>query len=252
MRPRPAVAATLTHIGDKLLRRLTGRIPAEIRRTSRVRLERVKRARWGNLRRSEPFSAYYGFERGTPIDRFYIERFLAEHAQDIQGTVLEVGTARYAQAFSSPREVEIVDNDKTNSDATIVADLSERDSLPFGRFDCFILTQTLQLVEDLDEAIRNAWQSLASGGVLLITVPGITRADPKHTSIDRWRVTPAGLDTLLARACPQARRKVVGYGNLISAVGFLMGLAAEELEETELTAEDPHFIVSVCARVEKP
>ena len=114
-----------------------------------------------------------------------------------------MGQARYARAFpdSSPEDVEIVDIDPSNADATIVADLSEPNSLPANRFDCFILTQTLQLVSDLEAALENAWQSLTSGGVLLITLPGITRADPEHTGGDRWRVTPAGLDTLLARTC---------------------------------------------------
>jgi SAM-dependent methyltransferase len=189
----------MTIIGGEVLSRLKARIPLAARRSIRARVERLNGARWGNLRRFEPFSSYWGFERGTPIDRFYIERFLAERAGDIRGRVLEVGHARYARAFSSPREVEIVDNDPTNTEATIVADLSKRASLPADRFDCFILTQTLQLVGDLEEALENAWQSLASGGVLLITLPGITRGDPDHTSIDRWRVTPAGLDTLLAR-----------------------------------------------------
>lgn len=241
----------MTIIGSELLRRLKAHIPLETRRSTRARVERLNRAHWGNLRRFEPFSGYYGFERGTPIDRFYIEHFLAEHAEDIRGRVLEVGHARYARAFSSPREAEIVDNDPTNTDATIVADLSERDSLPAERFDCFILTQTLQLVGDLEGALENAWQSLAGGGVLLITLPGITRGDPQHVSIDRWRVTPSGLDTLLARTCSTARREVVGYGNLISAIAFLMGLAAEELDRSELAVTDPHFTVSVCARVER-
>jgi len=241
----------LTIIDSDLLRWLRSRISAAARGAAREKVERLKRPRWGNLRRLEPFSGYYGFERGTPVDRFYIERFLAGHAADIRGRVLEVGQARYAHAFSSPAEVEIVDNDKTNSEATIVADLSVRDSLPSGRFDCFILTQTLQLVGDLDVAMENAWQSLARGGVLLMTMPGITRADPELARVDRWRVTPTGLETLLARSCPDARREVFGYGNLISAVAFLMGLAAEELDESELTATDPHFTVAVCARVEK-
>ena len=30
--------------------------------------------RWGNLRRTVPFSSTYGFERGTPIDRHYLHR----------------------------------------------------------------------------------------------------------------------------------------------------------------------------------
>jgi len=238
---------------SELLRRLKSTIPPETRRTIRARVARLDRARWGNLRRFEPFSDHYGFERGTPVDRFYIERFLAEHARDIRGKVLEVGQAHYARAFpgSSPGEVDIVDNDETNSVATIIADLSEGNSLPSGRFDCFILTQTLQLVADLEGALQNAWQCLAGGGVLLISMPAITRTDAEYASTDRWRVTPSGLETLLAGTCSGARREVVGYGNLTSAVAFLMGLAAEELEDSELTASDPYFAVSVCARVEK-
>jgi len=228
-------------------------MPPRARSAVRRRLTRINRPRWGNLRRREPFSGCYGFDRGTPVDRIYIERFLAERARDIRGNVLEVGHAHYARAFreSTPARVEIVDIDTSNAEATIVADLSEPNSLPPGRFDCFILTQTLQLVADLDEAVRNAWQSLASGGVLLISVPGITRSDPVYVTADRWRLTPSGLDTLLARTCADERREVVGYGNLTSAMAFLLGLAAEELEEAELNEADPHFTVSVCARVEK-
>ena len=54
---------------------------------------------------------------------------------------------------------------RATPEATIVADLSEPNSLPANRFDCFILTQTLQLVADLEAALENAWQSLTSGGV---------------------------------------------------------------------------------------
>jgi len=238
---------------NNFLQGLKSRVPLRARTAVRRRLTRLNRPRWGDLRRREPFSSCYGFDRGTPVDRFYIERFLAEHASDIRGNVLEVGHAHYANAFrdSIPARVEIVDVDPTNVEATIVADLSEADSLPSDRFDSFILTQTLQLVADPEAALQNAWQSLTRGGVLLISVPGITRADPDHVAADRWRFTPAGLDTLLARACPDGRREVVDYGNLIGAVAFLMGLAAEELKESELTATDAHFTVSVCARVQR-
>jgi SAM-dependent methyltransferase len=243
----------LTAASSNLLRRLTSRVPVRTKAAVKRRLTRLNRPRWGDLRRREPFSSYYGFERGTPVDRFYIERFLAERARDIRGNVLEVGNARYARAFrdAAPTSVEIVDVDPTNEEATIVAELSQVDSLPGGRFDCFILTQTLQLVADVDAALLNAWQSLANGGVLLISVPGITRADSDNVEADRWRFTAAGLDTLLARTCLGGRREVVGYGNLTSAVAFLMGLAAEELKEHELTPTDPHFTVSVCARVRR-
>ncbi len=42
---------------------------------------------FGDLRRLTPVSKEFGFERGLPIDRYYIEKFLAEHTSDIQGRV---------------------------------------------------------------------------------------------------------------------------------------------------------------------
>ena len=46
--------------------------------------------RWGNLRRVRPFSASYGFDRGTPVDRYYLDAFLQSHWTLITGRVLEV------------------------------------------------------------------------------------------------------------------------------------------------------------------
>jgi SAM-dependent methyltransferase len=243
----------MTFVGRKLLGPLGSRVSVRARVAVRRRVTRLNRPRWGNLRRRDPFSAYYGFDRGTPVDRFYIERFLAERARDIRGNVLEVGNARYARAFSgsAAARVEIVDKDAHNPEATILADLSEPSSLPAAGFDCVILTQTLQLVADVDAALHNVWQGLAYGGVLLVSVPGITRSDPADLTADRWRFTASGLETLLARACPIGHREVIGYGNLTSAVAFLLGLAGEELAEPELTKTDPHFPVVVCARAQK-
>src|SRR2546430_15816546 len=60
-----------------------------------------RRARWGNLRRLEPLSETFGWDRGTPIDRVYIEQFLSSHAADIDGRVLEVKDARYTERFGA-------------------------------------------------------------------------------------------------------------------------------------------------------
>ena len=43
----------------------------------------VGRVRFGSLRRLKPISAECGSERGRPIDRYYIEQFMAENAEDI-------------------------------------------------------------------------------------------------------------------------------------------------------------------------
>src|SRR5437762_5517842 len=46
------------------------------------------------LRRTSPISRLYGADRGTVIDRYYIENFLARHANDVRGVVLEIQAFR--------------------------------------------------------------------------------------------------------------------------------------------------------------
>src|SRR3712207_5592488 len=43
---------------------------------------------FGDLRRTRPLSAQWGFDRGLPIDRYYIEGFLSANAADVGGCVL--------------------------------------------------------------------------------------------------------------------------------------------------------------------
>jgi SAM-dependent methyltransferase len=211
-----------------------------------------RRARWGNLRRREPFSDTFGWDRGTPIDRVYIEQFLAGHRDDIDGRVLEVKDARYTERFGVGNAITsvIVDVDADNPQATIVADLCAPDSLPAESFDCFILVQTVHLLADPFTAVDNAWRSLAPGGVLLITVPTVSRSSRSWP--DYWRWTPDGLQTFLASRMPGANIEVEGYGSLVTCVAFLLGLATKELTADELSARDKAFTLLASARVQKP
>jgi hypothetical protein len=54
---------------------------------------------FGSLRRTEPISRDFGFVRGGPVDRYYIEGFLSRHAGDIAGRVLEIGDDTYTRRF---------------------------------------------------------------------------------------------------------------------------------------------------------
>jgi hypothetical protein len=86
----------------------------------------------------EPLSDHYGFDRGTPLDRRYIDAFLASHRDAIRGSVLEVQDNAYTTAFGADRvsTSTVVDVDDTNQRATLVADLSEPGSLPADAYDC--------------------------------------------------------------------------------------------------------------------
>src|SRR6266850_2177138 len=55
--------------------------------------------RWGNLRRVRPFSEHFGFERGTPVDRYYVHKFLDRHRHLITGRVLEIQAPDYARRY---------------------------------------------------------------------------------------------------------------------------------------------------------
>jgi SAM-dependent methyltransferase len=210
--------------------------------------------RWGSFRRLTPISRNFGFERGQPIDRYYIERFLADHSPDIHGDVLEIKDSTYTRLYGADRvaSVTVLDIDPSNREATMVGDLTKSDDLPRSTFDCIVLTQTLQLLFDLPSAVTNLFQSLKPGGVLLATVPGISRIGSKESDCWCWFFTANSVRRLFEREFPSESLKVLTCGNVLAAVSFLHGLAVQELQPKELDFRDGHFPVLIAIRAEKP
>lgn len=211
-------------------------------------------ARWGNLRRLEPYSPSFGFDRGTPIDRFYMARFFSQHTDAFRGTAGEVADSTFLDKFGRDQISErfIIDIDPTNTDATMVADVSTPGSLPTARFDCLVIAQTLQYVANPEQAVEHCFEAVRPGGALFLVVPALTQHDA-HEPLegDYWRFWPAGVVHMLRRACPGAVHTVAGYGNLVTAIAFLQGLSAEELTDQELAHQDPRYPIVICARVDK-
>lgn len=200
------------------------------------------------LARGKPISHRWGWDRGQPVDRHYIEQFLAEHSADIHGRVLEVKSADYARRFGSELErIDVLDIDGENPAATVVADLGSGEGIPEAAFDCFVLTQTLQYVYDVRAAVRHAARLLAPGGVLLATVPGISRSSPDEL----WRFTPAACRELAAQEFGDGEAIVRGYGNALTAAAFVAGLAAEELSPVRLAEHDERFPLLIAFRAVK-
>jgi SAM-dependent methyltransferase len=215
-------------------------------------LRRISRpAVLGTLRRTEPLSAVWGFDRGNAVDRFYIESFLKEYRQDIVGRTLEVQDSWYTKLYGTGvTQPDVLDIDSSNQRATLIADLSAADLLPSDAFDCFILTQTLQYIYDTRAAIRHGHRILRPGGVLLATLPSVSRIDP-DSRIDCWRYTPDSCSLLFAEAFGRENTMVRSYGNVLACVAFLMGMAAEELSRKELETNDEAFPLIVGVRAVK-
>ena len=220
----------------------------------RRRLQRLRRPAWlGSLRRTTPLSDHWGRDRGTPVDRYYIERFLAAERGAIRGRVLEVMNAEYTDRFGAAVErSDVLDIDSSNASATIVADLAAADDIPSELFDCFVLTQTLQYVYDLEAAVGHAHRILRPGGTLLCTVPTVSRIARRTLETEYWRLTALTCERLFGDAFADGRVDVRAHGNVLTAVAFLVGMAAEELSSRELDLVDPFFPVLVTVRATKP
>lgn len=212
-------------------------------------------ARLGNLRRLTPFSRDFGYDRGRPIDRYYIEKFLQEHQQDVQGRVLEIADDTYTCQFGGGRvrQSDVLHVSPTEAKATIIGDLVEADHIPSNAFDCIILTQTLQVIYDVRAVIQTVYRILKPGGVLLTTFPGLSPIS--RYDMDRWGYywgfTSLSALRLFEEAFPKEGIQVQTYGNVLTATAFLYGMATEEMKQTEMEYADPDYEVIIAIRARK-
>ena len=222
-----------------------------IRQTRRPRVGAVD---FGDLSSLEPISRDWGFDRGTPVDRFYIEQFLDSHAADIRGRVLEVADNAYTLRFGRERVThsDILQPVPGDPRATIIADLGTGEGVPERLFDCVICTQTIQLIYDVRMAVASLHRMLRPHGVLLLSAPGISqisREDMERTG-DYWRFTTASLAKLLGEHFGSGA-VVESAGNVFAATALLQGMAVEDLDPEFLRTIDPQFQMLLLARAER-
>lgn len=217
-----------------------------------VRLGRLRR-----LWRTTPIHPEFGCYYGTPVDRIYIERFLAENCRDIRGTVLEIGEDTYTRRHGSGvvSRSEVLHAIPGNPAATIVADLQDAPHIESERFDCIILTQTLQCIYDYRAALRTLHRILKPGGVLLATFPGvahqISREERPYWG-DYWRWTSLAAERMFGEFFPPANLRLRARGNVLIAVALLHGLVVEELRSADFEYDDPDYEVCIAVRALKP
>jgi SAM-dependent methyltransferase len=219
-----------------------------------VRTLQRLRGRPGNPARISPVSRTFGFDRGTPVDRRYIEKFLATNGRYIRGRVLEIEDDTYTRRFGGDRvkRTDVLHVDAGSRLATIVGDLQDPECLTPECFDCIIFTQTLHLLFDVRAGIATLHRSLKPGGTLLMTVPGISQVDSSGEwgSSWYWSLTEHSVRRLLEEQF-ETDVEVSARGNVFAATAFLYGLAAEELSPGDMELSDPSYPVIIAARATK-
>jgi len=164
-----------------------------------------------------------------------------------------VGDALYSERFGTGiTQQDILHVSETNPNATIIGDLAEPGTLPERTFDCIVLLQTLHLIYDMPTAVGELHRALKPGGILLLTVPGISLVDPgEWHDTWYWSVTPQAARRLFSEEFGPANVEVEFDGNAYSATCFLQGLAVEELDPAKLKPRDPAYPVTVAVRAQR-
>lgn len=200
-----------------------------------------------------PVSRYFGYDRGTPIDRYYINNFLKSNQQVITGTVLEIAESTYSKKYGvnvSNYEVFHVTDDSPN--ATIIGDLTDLNSIPENKIDCFICTQTFNFIYDFKAAIMGTYQLLKSGGILLATVAGISQISKYDMDRwgDYWRFTTLSVKKVFGEVFGDGNIQIDFYGNCFAAMNFLRGISVEELSIEKLDVKDADYplVITVIAK----
>jgi len=237
----------MTAASSERLRALAG---PRLTLVGRCLLRGLPLPRWGNLRRVRPFSASYGFDRGTPIDRYYLDAFLRGNQRLITGRVLEVQLPSYTRRFGhGVQESHSVDIEP-KFNATFTCDLADAPEIPSDYYDCFLLPNTLQHVEALRPALQTMLRVTKPGGTLLASAAGFLPLI--EDGGDFWRLSAQGWRRLLADAWPGCEIAVESHGNCLVALAAMHGLALEELSDGELDVQDPRYPVLVTIRCRKP
>ena len=195
-----------------------------------------------------PFSERWGLDRGGSIDRYYIDPFVRAAIAGKHGRFLEFGYPTYRR-YVEPGNIsqyDILDIDRENPEANIIADVESLSSASIGKFDVIICTQVLQYVQHPARAINVMHELLKPSGLLVLSVPFI--AKDEGSICDRWRFSCRSIKDLLESF---AAVQVSVGGNLFASICFLLGLGMDDIAIEDLEPVDLNHYNVVLATASK-
>ncbi len=206
------------------------------------------------LNKPRPISDWCGFDRGTPMDRYYIEGFLESQRSLVRGACLEVLNNAYTTYYGGDDVLssDVLDIDISNKNATIVGDIRRLDAVEDKKFDCIILTQVFQFIDNLDASISECYRVLKTGGVLLVTLPAIGRIDSiSGVEGDYWRFTTASARYIFEKKFSRDKVLIKSFGNVRTAMLFYAGMSIEDLSQSVLDVVDQNFPMIIAVKAIK-
>ncbi len=202
----------------------------------------------------KPASNFYGIDRGKPIDRFYIEKFLEENKSFITGNCLEVLNNDYTIKYGEGKIIksDVIDIESGNKNANIIDDLRDLKKISDNTYDCIILTQVFQFIDDVESAISECYRILKKDGTLLATMPSISRIDcVAGEKGDFWRFTKAGAKYLFQKKFEKKMTDIKSKGNSKVGIYFYTGFAQEDISTKILLKDDENFPLIITVKAQK-
>lgn len=202
------------------------------------------------IRSVYPLSRKFGLDRGTPIDRHYIEEYLKKNKKHIKGVCLEIGDNRYTKQYGSDvTRSDILDVNSKNTTADIIGDLRNIPQIKSNTYDCIILTQVIGMIDDLDAVMKECHRILKSNGVLLVTTSSLAPVIDYDYSF--WRFTVKSLEYLFTKQFDKKLVSVESYGNALTSIYYYVGGVQEELQREEIDYNDKYFPCIIAGKAVK-
>ena len=201
------------------------------------------------------YSEKFGFDRGTPIDRYYIDEFIRNLELNNEfNTALEFGELNYVEQFNVSHKFFLSHPDFSKSKDTknqILFDLNTQKKYDGQKFDLIISTNVINFTKNPFVTLRHHIDMLNIDGTIFLTASSsmpISQFDAERWG-DYWRFTPDAMHHLLENL--DCEYQVESLGNFKSSVAFLCGLASEEMEESDLKEKDNRYPLLVVALIKK-
>lgn len=203
-----------------------------------------------------PISRQFATERGIPVDRYYIRKFLEENKKYIVGDVLEIEDSTYTRQFGGEQVSRsiVMDVSAQSDGIDFNANLETGEGIHEAIADCFICTQTLMYIYDLETAAHNIMRLLKPNGVALITCSGLSQNSIRcmENYGTYWGFTSeAVFRRIFEKENNGKLLSSVAYGNCKTVLAHLAGLCIEDLKAEDFETDDSCYPLICCAAVQR-